>query len=176
MKRYIIIGALLVSAAFAQAELGDNYAQSCKRFNGSRGTVSKDWIYYSHWNDHQVDYWCQFRSNHCVAIEYAAPTDSQIIDSEVWRLLLVNSKGVTWNEYSVTSTGTHCYVSADGLMFASLTESKRSLLVAYKDWWDRHHMWNEPSENGQPPVEEGNTAPSGTPPERKQQLGKGDNV
>jgi hypothetical protein len=160
MKRYIILGALLFSAAFAQAELGDNYAQSCKRFNGSRGQVSKDWIYYPHWQENQVDYWCQFRNNQCVAIHYQAGTDGSIIDSEVWRLLLVNSKGVTWSEYSVDSaSGTHSYISADQLMIATLSQNKQTLLVAYKSWFDRHHKWNTADGTQQGPPTNGNELP-----------------
>ncbi len=135
MKRYIILGALLVSAALARADLGDNYASTCKEFN-DRGAVSKDWIWYAPMTEHKTGAWCQFRKNRCVAIGYqtTGAANEYIIDSEIWRLLLANSKGVTWNEYSVTTAGTHCYVSADGLMFASLTQNKQRLLVAYKTW------------------------------------------
>jgi len=163
-KIMLILTAAVGLTMTAHAELGDNYAQSCKRFNGSRGTVSTDWIYYSHWHENQVDYWCQFRNNQCVAIGYEASGGQSIIDSEVWRLLLVNSKGITWNEYAFDSTsGTHSYVSEDHLMYATLSQKKQRLLVAYKTWFDRHHGWNtaDGTENGaaannneQPPVQE----------------------
>ncbi len=163
IKTYIIFGALLVSAAFAQADLGDNYSSVCREY-GSRGSVSKDWIWYSGEAQHKTNVWCQFRHNACVAIGYESSfKDEVIIDSEIWRLLLRNSKGVTWTEYSVNpSTGVHSFVSTDNAMYATLSENKHRLLVAYKGWFDRHHMWsdengsdsNQPTDNSQPPVED----------------------
>jgi len=144
MKRYIILGRAASQRRdkTASADLGDNYATACKEFN-SRGSVSKDWIWYPPTAEDKTAVWCQFRKNQCVAIYYeTSRADSYIIDSEVWRLLLANSRGVTWTEYYVDPTnGSHSYLSKDEVMVATLTQGKQRLLIAYKTWFDRHHMW-----------------------------------
>jgi hypothetical protein len=139
MKRYIIIGALLASAALAHAKLGDNYATICHQYGDVRGQAVKDWVY---WPGRQkgTDIYYQFKDNRAVAITWKS-SDTAFYDSEVWRALIETSGGQIWNQYGSNPNGTRFFTNVEHTMYGQLSADGKWFQIAYKSWIDRHGKW-----------------------------------
>jgi hypothetical protein len=164
MKRYIILGALLASAAFAQAELGDNYATLCKE-RGRQGvaTATGQWVYWSPANEQGAEVWAQFRNNRCEALLWSFRDNLAFPEGEIWRTLVMNSHAARWHEYSTDLTDTRCFASDDGLMVAWLSKGI-ALHLAYKTWVDRHHMWADRDDYQGTPLDKKPSGDDALPP------------
>jgi hypothetical protein len=177
MKRYIILGALLVSATLAQAELGDTYRHECQLF-GSRGGISKDFMY---WvvpcpaTNGTMASWTvleQFDKNaRSVCIINRWDGTGIISEQVLWSALSKNvPSGFIWTEYEDYIAGHRAFHAVNDTLIATLYDDNgaSTLRITSKAWLKRHNLWIDyksvpgqrnddgtpPANNELPPVEE----------------------
>jgi hypothetical protein len=166
MKLYTIIGALLVSANFAHAELGDTYAKSCSRFAGARGDVDSvnkyiSWYFEDANPGNQLKWKAteQFRNNRCVMIGYSYPGD--VAEGGIWQLMSRNSNdNQVWHEYQDGIAGHRTFCTNDEKLFAAVwvASGVTYVRVAEKTWLERNGVLvhDAPKNDSTlPPVQEG---------------------
>ena len=163
MKKSLIVAALSVLSLFnalsARAELGDNYATSCKRYGG-KGTAIENkfvaWYYVNNTNRCVAE---MFRKNQCEFVRYLSTDKLPFAESEVWRMLIRNGRSdQTWHEYKTEDVSVHYFTTNDDTIYARWTENGTWLEIAYKSWIDRHVGFKDaaPADNAAPPVQEQN--------------------
>jgi hypothetical protein len=146
MKRYVIIGALLISIT-AHAHLGDGYASVARDLASLKPHVVRDWVVWNSGDMTKSDVWMQFHENRCVAIYYVgASANTMLLESEIQRLLKVNSTRGSikstqhWTEGPQTIEGCRQFFTDDGEMMALVSPTGQWLRVAYTSWLQRHHL------------------------------------
>jgi hypothetical protein len=140
MKTMMAVAALALVTGNVQAELGDTYATSVRRY-GSRGEILNRGIF---WRSHmasKANIYEEFHHNQCVAIIYAcSPGKVVAAESEIWRMLMLNSRSDQhWAEYQPGQ-----YVTNDGTIYGFLYRDGSGLRIAYKSWLDRHSKFEQP--------------------------------
>jgi hypothetical protein len=149
---------IALNACPAHAKLGDNYATIRHMFG--EGVAKGHWVYW-YTQETQNDIWMQFRNNHVVVVQWDSH-NGPFYDSEIWRQLSFNSNGAYWTEYPSDTAGSRYFKSVDGTMYASLWENGTKFQIAYKEWIDRHHLWNteDGTVNGTPKGDSNAQAPT----------------
>jgi hypothetical protein len=158
MKRYIIIGALLVSAVtHAHANVGDTYEESCNRF-GSKGVPDKKQhcIYWVR-NHHTI--FERFVRNECVYISYVPEPGYSYTVSDVWNEMLPYNRGRTqsWSQYFNDNNSLAAWTTNDDVIYCHLY-STGQVRIAYKWWLVDKGLLYYGTPNAQAPVEDGPSA------------------
>jgi hypothetical protein len=154
MKRYIILGALLVSAAFARADLGDTYAQDCRAYGG-RGTVDKkNHLIFWHYSKHYIVE--AFVKNKCVMMCLEPDKGLVYTISDAQRIIAYNAgTNQLWRPYEAGPNFTQGWVTTDDLIYAGLMTTG-SVRVCYKWWLEGKGLNSSPETGnyGEAPVED----------------------
>jgi hypothetical protein len=132
----------------ARADLGDTYAQSCRRY-GCRGTVSGNEMRWAIEGNNLIVQEVFYR-NQCVAIQYTPSHGRHLIESAIWGLLQRNVRsGDHWHTYDNDSYGQPEYTNdGNDILGKLLTSDSGQLRIAYRSWLNRHGMMNESPSNG----------------------------
>jgi hypothetical protein len=111
----------------------------------------------------------QFYHNQCVAIVYKAIKDRYLYQDSVWKILTRNSRdNQHWTEGQNTDEGLRQYFTDDGKILALSDSNGSWLRIAYRSWLDRNNLLDRPADNGRPPIEEDDAAPTPTDPSEQE--------
>jgi hypothetical protein len=153
MNITITAAAFALAAGNAHADLGDNYARSCKLYGGAARPIGNHFVV---WNAQYGFVAEMFRNNQCEVVRYLAPKGATgFAESEIWRMLIQNARvGQTWKQYS-EENGTRYFATDDSLLYARIMDNGTFLEIAYKTWIDTHVGFKaNVNANEQPPVQE----------------------
>jgi hypothetical protein len=144
MKRYIILGALLVSAITSHADLHDTYELSCQRFQ-SKGYIDQKTHSIMWTQPKYVALEC-FVDNECVAMVLAPIKGLYYTITDVVDNILPISKGPTqnWSRiYYDTANSVAAWATDDDLIRAQLF-SDGTVRVCYKWWLEKKGLIDNP--------------------------------
>lgn len=160
MKKLVLLATLTLAALSARADLGDTYAQSCRRYGG-KGSVYQNGISWVPNDGNNVNVMEWFYHNQCVCIVYTPASGQSIAESEVWRALQMNSRvGDTWHSYSADNSIE--YANKDASLYGKLAQENgyTCLRICYASYLKRHQLLHDgPSESSRPPVEDSDGTP-----------------
>jgi hypothetical protein len=146
----LVTGAcLFLGVANSYANLGDNYATSCQRYNGT-GYIDRANATIT-WNVGGTLISEQFHNDKCVAMIYGS---YGLSEAWLWQLLRINALTTQyWREYPDFHQG-RSFGTTDDYLYGKyyIVNGWPMLRIAYKSWLNRHGMlsYSEPHA----PVEE----------------------
>lgn len=169
MKTLMAAATLALAAGNARADLGDTYAESCRRF-GAEGAVNKE-AHSMIWKVNALgdkgSYWIiseWFVKNQCVALICTGSDPKGVYESALWQILNRNALPTQiWTEYSHGDNGQRDFVTTDQKLFgmACTTDAGCPFIrVAYASWMKVHKLFNAPPSDSEP----GNASGSGRAP------------
>lgn len=127
----------------ALADLGDTYDDSKRRY-GSPNSTKDDITWWTPKGTNATRIGETFYHNQCVAIYYVPAQGQSISESEIWRLLTMNSKpGATWNVYQRDSNGAQ-YANQDSTLYGKLDHTSGILRICYTSHLKRQGLLQPP--------------------------------
>ena len=144
MKRTVLVICLIAGwCGNAVSDLGDTYDDSKHRYGSPNGTKD-DITWWTPKGTNATRIGETFYHNQCVAIYYVPAQGQSISESEIWRLLTMNSKpGATWNVYQRNSSGAQ-YANQDNTLYARFDLPSGILRICYTSHLKRQGLLQPP--------------------------------
>jgi len=150
MKRAVLV-ACAVAGLFsfgypyqAKADLGDSYQESKHKY-GQPLTIREGIVWWTLRSPNETWVGATFYRNQCVAICYLPSEGQDLVESEILRLFLVNSKpGATWAEYYRDENSVQ-YSNQDATIYGRLDFPSGCLQICYASHLKRHGLLKSPS-------------------------------
>lgn len=143
MKRIFLSLVLMAMAGSAHANLGDTYAESCRRYGG-KGVPSENEMRWLIENGNLLVQ-AAFHNDQCVAIQYTPLNGRYIYESAIWNLLAINSLSSDhWERYDQDERGNTELMNGRGNLFAKFFSADRGeLRICYRSWLQRHGLFRD---------------------------------
>jgi len=140
MKRTVLVTCMiagLYSNAFA--DLGDTYSVSKHRY-GLANRTEDNITWWAPKTANKTWIGATFYRDQCVCISYVPAEGQSISESEIWRLLKVNSRpGAIWSEYQRSSSDAQ-YVNQDNTLHGKFNFSSGVLTICYTSHLQRQGL------------------------------------